>query len=1119
MIAPSLPSPSGTSIRSGRHVPLLSLAPPALALGDGLAVGEPGEDNNVGGIWNVITRAADLVKDGERLENLAWRHWGQPRRTSPSPTTPTTSSLADPTTSTSSSHRRLSMSSQGSASSASLHTPVEPSYFPRTERRTFGGALKLLLEKDEDNFKDWVEDARRDRAVSPGVGAGAGAGARGKAEGGLPTLSVPDTPVATHVEIRLVEPTPVPSRDGSLGGSVNVAGLMMAARESVSPGLPLREVAEEADEGRVGAAGRSGAAKDKGKSVRVSPAPTSAPASAQPQTQSPETQTSTRTHPSTRGLSGPAPIQTGGISRARSSSPKRKGKFFVQSSPSKGSGSDSSHLSPVAVERPAHQAFPAPAVAAASASAGGSGVTTVTNTATTTPTAVASSKLPTPTPTTSALPTTPTPAPALAPAPSSSTLSKPPPLPRRQSSGDSSGAHKSAPHHSQKRHVSLTAMRGKFHAEKRRVADAIVKKDEREKEKEREARHDHKAGENEESGWEDEDEDEDEEDWSDEDGEGEGDSNGGEDGEENGDAGNEEDDEWEEEEDEGEGGSAIVAEPEQITSPSPERAPHRAKDPSRRRSSSRPRPGRTTTSTADLTALLARRISWHGDRDAAAANTTPSKNMPAPPAPTPLTKMSKKERQAAAAERAKIEARLDAQRKREMFAKQQIFGKGPAQGLLASALQRGASMVNLPSAAENPAIRPSPTHVQLTSLAQSPRQVPSLLRSKSAVAMPVQTGVSVTIPPHAAHLSKAGPGAKHAQSSSHESQERAKAGVELESEEESEDDDSNYLNTTQTRQKIAEMAVRREAKEKAKAAQAQVQGPVEGTAAAAAAVVVEGAGGAGPVVPVALPVHQRVNEYGVVQPMTPTTRRRNIIMAEMSESLRRNVVLEREKSSGGLSRVLTGAAPRARPPPSTNISAYPSHRSAINLTQYAQSQPLERHSSHDPSRTPYNSHDPHHTPYGAAADAAAGGGRPGAGMHAKSLSGAGVQQGSSSHAQTQQQQQHAPAPSRRPQPSVLSGGIRPLTRVGDVSSGGPGRTQSSVTLGATASAASSSAAPGSVGASSSAAGAGAEGAKAPAMVRWATEGGEPTQREKERKEWKEWSRRSVLDTSYRSHGW
>lgn len=51
-LTPPLPSPSGASTRSSRHVPLLSLAPPALALGDELAVGEPGEENNVGEIWN-----------------------------------------------------------------------------------------------------------------------------------------------------------------------------------------------------------------------------------------------------------------------------------------------------------------------------------------------------------------------------------------------------------------------------------------------------------------------------------------------------------------------------------------------------------------------------------------------------------------------------------------------------------------------------------------------------------------------------------------------------------------------------------------------------------------------------------------------------------------------------------------------------------------------------------------------------------------------------------------------------------------------------------------------------------------------------------------------------------
>lgn len=46
------PSPSGSSPRSGRHIPLLSLAPPALALGADLTLGEPGDDANVGEIWN-----------------------------------------------------------------------------------------------------------------------------------------------------------------------------------------------------------------------------------------------------------------------------------------------------------------------------------------------------------------------------------------------------------------------------------------------------------------------------------------------------------------------------------------------------------------------------------------------------------------------------------------------------------------------------------------------------------------------------------------------------------------------------------------------------------------------------------------------------------------------------------------------------------------------------------------------------------------------------------------------------------------------------------------------------------------------------------------------------------
>ncbi|OCF44145.1 hypothetical protein I317_01937 [Kwoniella heveanensis CBS 569] len=771
MAAP-LPSPSGTSIRSSRPaIPLLSLAPPALALGDELAVGEPGDDNNAGEIWNVITRAADLVKDGERLENLAWRHWGQPRRGNPSGLD----------------NRRLSTSSAGTASTASLQTPIDPCpALHRTrssERLTFGGALRLLLEKDENNFKDWVEDAKKHCPPPPPPPASA-----------APTLSLPDTPIA-NVEIRLVEPTPVPSRVGSLGGSMNASGLLTSSA-TIPPALK-----EDVEEERKA---------ERESKVRI------------------------------------APIQT---PSSRSGSPKKKGKFFVQSSLGKGSGSDSSHPSP-----------------------------NPPSTTTIVPTLLPNSKH----------------------------------HPRRRSSGDSStGAPKAAKVDlhppPQRRHVSLSTMRGKYQAEKRRMAENLAK-DQANQDKD-----------NEESGWEDEDEDEDEEDWSDDD----------------------------EDKPETKGKESVrqhqpqpqlKEEKEKSEQEEPER---RGKEqPNRRRSTSRPRPPARSTSgdQYDLAALLTRRPSQHGrahhgQRDA-----------PPPPAPTPLTKMSKRERQRAAAERAQIEAQLEAQRQREMFAKQQIFGNRPTQGLLASALQRGASMVNLHSALDQqPSLRSSPTHGQLPSLARSPAPGPSLLRSKSVVAMPVQTGVSVTVPPHALENAK---GASHTSKGSQNSkkggssQEKAKAAAELESSDEESNDDANYLNTTQTKQKLAALAAKRDAKTQA---QAQHQSPP----AIAPATSTQAQ---------ALPAGPRLNEYGVVTPMSPTTRRRNIIMAEMSESLRRNVVLEREKSSGGV-RGSGGAATRVRPPPSTHTSRLPTHSSAVNLTQYARGEPLERHNSH-PTRGSHDTSQP-----------------------------------------------------------------------------------------------------------------------------------------------------------------
>ena len=141
-----------------------------------------------------------------------------------------------------------------------------------------------------------------------------------------------------------------------------------------------------------------------------------------------------------------------------------------------------------------------------------------------------------------------------------------------------------------------------------------------------------------------------------------------------------------------------------------------------------------------------------------------SKGVPAAPAPTPLAKMSKEDRVAAAAERRRIEADLDAQRKREMFAKQQIFGKGPEQGLLSGMIKAGGSMVDLVSIAVSPVtadrsqtksrgsatdlLKTCTTHGDLAALHdrhEHPTIAPNLLRSKSALALPQPTGVSVTV--------------------------------------------------------------------------------------------------------------------------------------------------------------------------------------------------------------------------------------------------------------------------------------------------------------------------------------------------------------------------------------
>ena len=407
---------------------------------------------------SVITRAADLVKDGERLENLAWRHWGQPRYSLP---------------------RRLSTSSLGSSIST-LYTPAtERSSYSLSrsksfEKRSFGGALKLLLE-DDSNFKDWVEEAKKHVPI--------------------PTISVPDTPVA-NVEIRLVEPTPVPSRVGSLGASMVTSGLLNSAV------VPPRLNEEDEEE-------------------YITEEPLAIP----------------------------------------SRSPRKRSKFFLHSSPTKGSGSDTSQPS-----------------------------------------------LPLASPQTNP------------------SMSHPhPPIPQRKAHRKSSASsHGDRPKKTRikeladqppKRNVSLSTMRGKFQAEKRRIAETLAAKEE-------------------DSGWEDEDaECEDTEVSGDEDAAEALDDEG----------------EWSDED-----ASAV--------------------------------PATAKKSSSDLTHLFA--------KSTRKSHTKPS---PPPPAPTPLKQMTKEERIAAKAEKARLEAEHEAQRKREMFAKQQIFGKssGLATGLLTGLFKTGGSMVDL----------------------------------------------------------------------------------------------------------------------------------------------------------------------------------------------------------------------------------------------------------------------------------------------------------------------------------------------------------------------------------------------------------------------------------------
>jgi hypothetical protein len=382
---------------------------------------------------------------------------------------------------------------------------------------------------------------------------------------------------------------------------------------------------------------------------------------------------------------------------------KGKGKFFVQSSPSRASVSDSSAITSVSPLNVNTQQSPA---------------------------------------------NPPSPA---KPAPLSPLSPQPPhqqPPAMRRSSGSSTGASK------KKRHVSLSTMKGKYHAEKRKAAAALEAKEARE----------------EDGGWEDDEEDLDE--WSDD-----------------------------------EAGKSI-------TSASPKEIP--------------------------------------------------------PPAPTPLVRMSKKQREAAKAERAQIEAELEAQRKREMFAKQQIFGQ--PRGLLSQALQRGGSLVDLQAAAEQPhshsalsSSRPAHKTIHAHTLGQSPG--PSLLRSKSAVAIPVQTGVSVTVskplsrpvtnqdsdPPILTSNDKAPPALSNRARILPPSEEQLET-----TDEESQDD---TLANENTAQKLAQLVQRKEA---AKVAKSKSINPIP-----------SGSEETRPSIPIAMAT-------------SPTTDRRAMITRELSESLRKS---------------------------------------------------------------------------------------------------------------------------------------------------------------------------------------------------------------------------------------
>lgn len=254
-------------------------------------------------------------------------------------------------------------------------------------------------------------------------------------------------------------------------------------------------------------------------------------------------------------------------------------------------------------------------------------------------------------------------------------------------------------------------------------------------------------------------------------------------------------------------------------------------------------------------------------------------------APSPRNgKNNKKERSAAAA---RLELEKEALRKRTMFAKMQIdapAAKGPTEGLLSRAIRTGKSMVDLTQAGameENAAFRRTPTHANFT-IPNSPAAAPAMLRSKSVVAMPVQSGVSVTGHSHRSGTSDD----KRSHRSGTSDGRQAPNDVEMESSDDDSEDD-NYLASSQVRAKLDALDAKRDAKRAARnAAAAAVPPPPEPTPPLPAPVSAAAMGAA----------MGDYDEYGVARPISPTSRRRMIIMREMSESLRRSECFAAESS-------------------------------------------------------------------------------------------------------------------------------------------------------------------------------------------------------------------------------